>query len=131
MCTRIRLRQSEFDVSSVGCIVVDPAPGVQDATVSVVGELVEAGVCHQHRVLAEILRQVAQRDVQDAVFGHADRPGGILVLITRNTEQHETAHARSHRIGRGPPQRVAGVLHDARHRGDGPGFRYAVGDEHR
>jgi hypothetical protein len=38
--------------------------------------------------LAEVLGQVAQGDVEDAVGIGAGRPHRVLVLITRHTEQH-------------------------------------------
>ena len=83
--------------------------------VAVVGELVEAGVGHQHGVVAEVLGQIAQRDVEDAVLGNAGRTGGVLVLVARHPEQHQPADAGGHRVGGRPAQRVAGVLHDAGH----------------
>src|SRR5439155_5147057 len=109
---------SQFHVSSISCVIVNSARGIQHSAVAVVGELIEAGVGHQHGVIAEILGQIPQRDVEDAVLGNSDRAGGVLVLFARDAEQHQSADAGSHRVGGRPAQRVAGVLYHARHRGD-------------
>jgi hypothetical protein len=96
-----------------------------------VGEFVEAGVGHQHGVIAEVLGQIPQRNVEDAVLGHAHRSGRVLVGLARHPEQHQPADTRAHRVGRRVAQRVAGVLYDAGHRCDGARLVDAVGDEHR
>ena len=97
----------------------------------VVGELVQAGVGHQHRGIAEILGEVTQRHVEDAVGIGTGRAESVLVLRARHSEQHQPADPGIDRSGGGAAQGVAGVLHHTRHRRDGSRFVNTVGNEHR
>ena len=85
MRARFRLRDSQFHVLGVGGVVVDPAAGVEHAAVAVIGELVEAGVGHQHGVVAEIRGQIAQRDVEDPVGIHARTIPAASLSSSRGT----------------------------------------------
>ena len=125
------LRHSQFHVLSVGGVIIDAPTLVEHTAVAVIGEFVEAGVGHQHGVVAEILRQIAQGHVEDAVRSHADGPAGVLVLVARNPEEHQPADTGGHRVGGGPAQRLPAVLDHTGHRRDGLGFVDTVGDEHR
>ena len=131
LCARIRLRDSKFDVALQSGVVVDPAALVQHTAVPVVGEFVQAGVGHQNGGIAEVLGQIAQRDVEDAVGIRAGRSGRVLVVVARHAEEHQSAHPGGHRLGGGGAQRVAGVLHHAGHRGDRPRLVDTVGNQHR
>ena len=65
-------------------------------------------------VVADLVTQVAQRDLHDAVGGVGARAGGVLG--GRDTEQDHRGHAE---VGERPhllAQALLGVLHDARHR---------------
>ena len=83
---------------------------------AVVGVLVEAVVGHQHQRVADLVAQVAQRDLHDAVGRVGLRPA--RVLVRGNAEQHHRGNAeigeRAHLFA----QALLRVLHDARHRHD-------------
>ena len=53
---------------------------VEHAAVAVVGVLVEAEVGHEHEVVADLVAEVAQRDLDDAVGVPRLRALGVLVL---------------------------------------------------
>lgn len=63
----MRLGDSEFHVLLIGGVIVDPAGGVQHAAVTVVGELVQAGVGHQHGGITQVGGQIAQGGIQHTV----------------------------------------------------------------
>ena len=129
---RISLRHSQFHVAAVGGVIVHPAGGVEHPAVAVVGELVETGIGHQHGVLAEVLGQIAQRHVEDAVRGHA-RPTRVASLSssrgTPNSISPPTPAATASAAARRSESRVCcttpGIEAMAR------GSVDAVGDEHR
>ena len=73
-----------------------PGPFVEDTAVPVVGELVQAGVGHQHGGVTEVLGQIAKRDVEDAVGIGAGRTGRVLVLL-RVARRTASAHRRRRR----------------------------------
>ena len=98
-------------------VVVDLAVGVSDAAVPVVGVLVEAVVGHEHQRVADLVAQVAQRDLHDAVGvrrpASRARPscaGTPNSITAGNAEIGERAHLLA--------QALLGVLHDAGHRHD-------------
>ena len=93
MRTRVRLGDSEFDVLGVGGVVVDPARFIDDSAVAVVGELIEAGIGHHDRGVAEVRGQVGKRTIENPVGTQATRAGGIFVVLARHTEDHQSADA--------------------------------------
>ena len=113
-----------------GGVVVDRSAGGEDAAVAVVGELVEAQVGHHRQRVAHLGGDVGDRDVEDARRGRRHRcPSASLVV--GHAEEHDPAEAGLGRLGRGPLQRVARVLHDARHAADRHRLGGALADEHR
>ena len=97
-------------------VVVDGAVGVEHAAVAVVGVLVEAEVGHQHDVVADLVAQVAQGDLHDALGVPGARAPGVLLAGTPNriTAGMPRPASSAHLLA----QRLRGVLHDAGHRGD-------------
>jgi len=94
-------------------VVVDRAVVGEHPAVTVIGELVQAGVGDDHQVVADLGADGRQRSVEDAVLGVAGRPGRVLVVGLRDAEQHQAADARFDRPGRLGADGVDGVLHDA------------------
>ena len=83
----------------------------------VVGVLVEAVVGHQHELVADLVAQVAQRDLHDAV-GARRRPTPSASFAARDAEEDHRGHAE---VGERPhllAEALLRVLHDARHRDD-------------
>ena len=81
-------------------VVVDLAAGGEDAAVAVVGVLVEAVVGHQHERVADLVAQVAQRDLHDAVGGVGLRAARVLLARGRRTA---SPRGRRDRRARAPP----------------------------
>ena len=123
------VRARHLGVQLEGGVVVDPAGGVEDAAVAVVGELVEAEVAHHGDRVTDLGLHVGDRDVEDAVGVERAGAGGVLGL--GDAEQHHPAQTGGGRLGGGLPQRVAGVLDDAGHRRDRLRLGEALADEHR
>ena len=111
------LRDRDRRVALEGRVVVDLAGVGEQAAVAVVGVLVEAVVGHQHERVADLVAQVAQRDLHHAVgvVGAANRGrpwwSGTPKRITAG---HAEVGERVHLLA----QALLRVLHDARHRHD-------------
>ena len=65
------LRHGHGRIPLKGGVVVDAALLVEDPAVPVVGELVEAEVGHHRERVADLGRDVTDRDVEDPVARHA------------------------------------------------------------
>ena len=74
----VGLRDRDLRVALEGGVVVDLAVGVEDPAVPVVGVLVEAVVGHEHELVADLVAQVAQRDLHDAVGVVGARAARVL-----------------------------------------------------
>ena len=122
-----RLRHGHLGVDREGGVVVDAAALVEHAAVAVVGELVEAGVGHDDGGVADLGADVAQRHVEHAVRVDARAP--LRVAAGGHPEEHQPADARGDRLGGRLAQRLAGVLHDARHGRDRHRLVDALPDE--
>ncbi len=96
-------------------VVVHQALGGQHPAVAVVGVLVQAQVGHQHQFVADLGAHVPQRDLEDPLRVGARRAHRVLLRLVRHAEEHQPADPRLDRLHGGLPQRVPGVLHDARH----------------
>jgi hypothetical protein len=82
----------------------------------VVGVLVEAVVGHEDQPVANLVPQIPDRDLDDAVGVIPARAASVLV--GRDPEED---HAGNPEVGQRPhllPQALLGVLHHARHRRD-------------
>ena len=82
---RLGLGHRDPGVELEGGVVVDLAPVVEDAAVAVVGVLVEAEVGDEHDRVAELVAQVAQGHLHDAVGVPGPRPVGVLCRRARRT----------------------------------------------
>ena len=83
---------------------------------AVVGVLVEAVVGHEHERVADLVAQVAQRDLHHAVGVVGSRAAGVLG--GGDAEEDHRGHAE---VGEGAhllAEALLGVLHDAGHRRD-------------
>ena len=112
--TGIGLRDRDRRVALEGRVVVDHARMVEDAAMPVVGVLVEAVVSDEHEIVADLLPQIPQRDLHDAVGRVGTRPD--RVLHGRHAEQD---HGRDPQIGEGAhllAKALLRVLDDAGHR---------------
>ncbi len=106
-------------VTVEGGVVVDLAGGREQATVAVVGVLVEAEVGHHHQLVADLVADVVQGELGDAVGGPGLGALGVLAVGGRDAEEDD---ARDAEVGESPDllaQRLSGVLDDPRHRWDG------------
>ena len=127
--SRPRLRDAHLGVPGEGRVVVDGPGRRQHAAVAVVGELVEAQVgLHDERV-ADLPRDLADRDVEDPV--RVDGAASGRIALGGNTEEHEPADAGLRRVDGRATQRVERVLHLPRHRRDRPRLGDALAHEHR
>ena len=115
----VGLRHGDLGVALERGVVVDPAVGSDDAAVAVVGVLVEAQVGHQHDLAAEAVTQIGEGELHDAVGVGRARADGVLPV--GDAEQDEAGDAEVDELGDLLHERVAGVLDDARQRGDGLG----------
>ena len=123
------LRERHVGVRRQRLVVVDLAVGREQAAVAVVGELVEAEVGHHRELVAHLGDHVGDREVEHA--GRVDAAGAGGVLVLGDAEEHHAAEAELGRLGDRPLERVAGVLDDARHRGDRSRLGEALADEDR
>ena len=108
------LRDRDRRVPLEGGVVVDLTGVGEQPAVAVVGVLVEAVVGHQHERVADLVAQVAQRDLHDAVGVVGARTAGVLG--GGHPEEDHRGHAE---VGERPhllAEALLGVLHDARHR---------------
>ena len=78
--------------------------GSQHAAVAVIGELVEAGIGHDDRRIAEFVCQSAQSDIEDSVGIGGTGPLGILVPPPSG---HRRASGHRRRLPPLPPLRTA------------------------
>ena len=76
-------------------VVVDVAVLVEHAAVTVVGVLVDAQIGHQHDVVADVVAQVGEGELDDAVG--IERPRADGVLGRRDTEQDRRPGRRGRR----------------------------------
>ena len=102
---------------------------VEHAAVTVIGELVQAQVGHQHGVITELAVQSLQRDVQHAVRVVGAGPDRVLVL--GHAEDHQPADTGRDGVDRGLDQALLAVLHDAGHGRDRYRLADPLADEHR
>ena len=103
--------------------------GGEHAAVAVVGVLVEAVVGHEHEAVADLVAQVAQGHLHDAVGVPRLRADGVLAR-----GHAEQDHAGDAERGEGRhllAEALAGVLHDAGQRGDGLRLGDALAHEQR
>ena len=127
--TGLGLRDAHPGVDLQRRVVVHGALGGEHAAVAVVGELVQAQVGHHDEPVPHLRLHVPDGPVQDAVRVQGGAADGVA--RGRHAEQHDAAQAQLGGLGRGGLERVRGVLHDARHRGDRHGLGGALLDEGR
>ena len=89
----------------------------EHAAVAVVGVLVEAQVGHEHERVADLVAQVAQRHLHDAVGVPGPGARGVLVARARRTGSRPGTPSVGE-LGHLLAEALAGVLHDAGQRGD-------------
>ncbi len=111
LCLRHGLAHVQLD----GGVIVDPPLGVQHAAMTVVGELVEAGVGDDRQVVADLCAQCCDGPVEDAVGRVAGRAGGVLVISLGDPEDHDPADPRRDGCRRLSADGVERVLNHARH----------------
>ncbi len=126
---RAGLRDGHRGIQLIGGVVVDPAVIVEHAAVAVVGELVEAGVGHDHEVVADRVAHRAQRDVEDAVRVDRAAAGRVLVALAGHAEEHDAAETRVDAAPSDVDDARQGVVLHARHRRDRRRGIDPVGDE--
>ena len=114
MRTRTRLRNRHLAVQLHRLVIIHNKRAVavidQHAAVAVARELIQAGVGHDHQVVAELLAAHGNRTVQDALRIPCGRADLVLILIARNAEQVNAADARLVRLTHGGDDALQGVL---------------------
>ena len=110
-------------------VVVDSPRLVEHPAVTMVGELVEAQVRHEHQLVTACRTHSAQREVEDA-FGVV-RSVAVRVALLGHPEDHETAEPGVSGLAGGSDERVQGVLDHAGHRRDRDRFARPLTDEDR
>ena len=111
-----------------GVVVDHPVRG-EDAAVPVVGVLVEAAVRHHDQPIADLVAQVPQRQLHDAV--RVPGLGALGVLAPRDPEEDDGGHAERGELGHLLAQALPRVLDDAGQRGDGLRLVDPLPDEER
>ena len=96
----IGLRDRDRAVTLERRVVVHLTRSRQQPTVTVVGVLVEAGVGHEHDGVADVVAQVPQRDLHDAVGRIGLAPACVLDLRGCRTGSRRVPRGRR---ARGPP----------------------------
>ena len=114
MRTRAGLRNRHLAVQLHRLVVVHHERAVavidQHATVAVARELVQAGISHDHQVVAELLTAHRNRAVQDALRIPRGRANLVLILIAGNAEQVNAADTCLVRLTHGGNDALQGVL---------------------
>ena len=111
------LGDGDLGVDLQGGVVVDAAAGVEHAAVAMIGVLVDAQIGDQHDLVADVVAQVGEGELGDAVGVEGRTAGGVLVR--RHAEQHDSLDAEAGELGDLLAQAFPGVLHDAGQRRDG------------
>ena len=99
-------------VQAQGCVVVDRSVRPEHAAVAVVRVLVDAQVGDEDHVVAHLLAQVGERQLDDAMG--IPRTGPFGILAARNSEQDHARDAEPSELRHLLAERITGVLHDAR-----------------
>ena len=110
-------------------VVVDAAFAIEDAAMPVVGVFVDTQIRAQHHGVAEVVAQVTQCDLHDAVGIPRPRPG--RVFVSRNPEQDDGRNAQVDELRHFFAQRIAGVLNHTGERCDRLRFVDAFAHEER
>ena len=87
MSAGLGLGDGDLAVTHEGGVVVDLTAIVQDPAVPVVGVLVEAEIGYEDHLVTEVVAQLSERDLDDAVTVRCARSD--RVLAGWHPEQHE------------------------------------------
>ena len=114
MRTRTRLRNRHLAVQLHSLVIIHHEGAVavidQHAAVAVARELIQAGISHDHQVVAELLTAHSNGTVQDALRIPGGRADLVLILIAGNTEQVNATDARLVGLTHGGNDALQGVL---------------------
>ena len=114
MRTRASLRNRHLAVQLHSLVVIHHERAVavidQHAAVAVARELVQAGVSHDHQVVAEFLAAHGNRAVQNTLRIPRGRTNLVLILVKGNTEQVDAANTRLVGLAHGGDDALQGVL---------------------
>ena len=124
-----RLAERDRRVAFERRVVVDGTLGGQQSAVAMISELVEAIVGHEHHRVADLVAQVPQRGLHDAVGSVGT--GTARILRGGDAEQHHRRHTEPGELAHLFAQAFLAVLCDARHRHDRLGAVDAVLHEQR
>ena len=91
-----------------GCVVVYVAVLIHDPAVAVVGVLIHTEVRNQYDLIAKVFPEVAQRNLDDAVW--VPCLGAFGVFVQRQAEQDYRRHAKTNQLLHLSPERVLRVL---------------------
>jgi hypothetical protein len=93
------------------------------------GVFIDAKVGHQHHTVSVVGQQVGERQLHNAVRVVGATPD--FILRSRNAKQDDAFDAKRYEFGDFDSQRLTGVLHDSRQRGNRLRLRNAFAYEKR
>src|SRR5699024_5775309 len=116
MDTGFSLRDRHTGINLVGFVIVDIAMLIEHATVTVIGEFVQAGISHHDEIVAYFGDHFPNGHVEDAV--RVDAGGTTSVERCWYPEQHDASDAGLDRVVGCGFERVHTVLLHTGHRGN-------------